>query len=130
MDGAPDTASRIASGLAALTQFTSQLEWDAVPDPIRQRAALVLCDNMAAMVAARDEPELIAFQDGLAKSSGPAEATVFNARPMRLDRYSAALANGGASDWCELDEGYRRASAKNNRTHIARPTTSPPLPCR
>jgi 2-methylcitrate dehydratase PrpD len=109
MDGAPDAASRIASGLAALTQFTTGLEWDAIPEPVQRHAALVLCDDLAAMVAARDEPELIAYQDGLARSSGGAESTVFNGRPMRLDRYSAAVANGGASDWCELDEGYRRA---------------------
>ena len=45
----------------------------------------------------------IALQDGVATSAGAAEATVFNARGMRLDRYSAAVANGAASDWCELD---------------------------
>ena len=26
------------------------------------------------------------------------------------DRFSAAVANGAAADWCELDEGYRRAT--------------------
>jgi len=103
------TETRIADGLAALTEWSSGLEWDSVPEHIRQRAALVLCDDLAAMIAARDEPEVIAFQDGLARSSGAAEASVFNGRDMRLDRYSAAVANGGAGDWCELDEGYRRA---------------------
>jgi 2-methylcitrate dehydratase PrpD len=111
MDGATrnQTETLVAEGLATLTAWSSQLEWKAIPDQTRQRAALVLCDDLAAMVAARDEPEVIAFHDGMALSSGAAEATVFNARGMRLDRYSAAVANGGASDWCELDEGYRRA---------------------
>jgi 2-methylcitrate dehydratase PrpD len=111
MDGATrnQTETPVAEGLATLTAWSSQLEWKAIPDQTRQRAALVLCDDLAAMVAARDEPEVIAFHDGMALSSGAAEATVFNARGMRLDRYSAAVANGGASDWCELDEGYRRA---------------------
>jgi 2-methylcitrate dehydratase PrpD len=111
MDGATrnQTETLVADGLAALTAWSSQLEWKAIPDHTRLRAALVLCDDLAAMAAARDEPEVIAFHDGMALSSGAAEATVFNARGMRLDRYSAAVANGGASDWCELDEGYRRA---------------------
>jgi len=109
MDAAVEMERQVADGVAALADWAARLEWADVPQPIRARAALVLCDDLAAMVAARDEPELIAFQDGLARSSGPAEATVFNGRTMRLDRYSTAVANGGASDWCELDEGYRRA---------------------
>jgi 2-methylcitrate dehydratase PrpD len=111
MDGATrnQTETLVAEGLTVLTAWSSQLEWSSFPDQIRLRAALVLCDDLAAMVAARDEPEVIAFHDGMAQSSGAAEATVFNGRGMRLDRYSAAVANGGAGDWCELDEGYRRA---------------------
>jgi 2-methylcitrate dehydratase PrpD len=108
MDATPNAADRIAAGLAALTEWSAGLEWEAIPEPVQRRAALVLADDLAAMVAARDEPELTALQDGVAKSAGPAEATVFNGRAMRLDRYSAAVANGAASDWCELDEGYRR----------------------
>lgn len=111
MDGArrDQTGSLIAAGMSGLTGWSAALDWAAVPAHIRQRAALVLCDDLAAMVAARGEPEVIAFHAGLARSSGTPEATVFNAAAMRLDRYSAAVANGGASDWCELDEGYRRA---------------------
>jgi 2-methylcitrate dehydratase PrpD len=99
---------QVADRLAALTAWSAALEWLEVPVPIRERAALVLCDDLSAMVAARDEPEVTAFHDGLARSSGPAEATVFNGRKLQFDRYSAAVANGGAADWCELDEGYRR----------------------
>lgn len=105
------TISEIVSGLKTITDWSATLRWADIPDPIRRRAALVLADDLAAIVAARDEPELIALQDGLAKSSGSAEATVFNGRAAdvgRLDRYSAATANGVAADWCELDEGYRR----------------------
>lgn len=101
-------AARIAGGLAALTEWSAALGWSDIPDTIRRRAAVVLADDLAAIVAARDEPELIALHDGMARSSGRAEATVFNARGQRLDRYSAATANGSAADWCELDEGYRR----------------------
>jgi 2-methylcitrate dehydratase PrpD len=102
------TADAVAAGLKSLVAFTSGVEWADIPESVQRRAALVLSDDMAAMVAARDEPELRALQDGVAKSAGRPEATLFNARNQRLDRYSAALANGSASDWAELDEGYRR----------------------
>lgn len=102
------SAEAIAAALKELVAFTSRTEWADIPDAVRRRAALVLSDDLAAMVAARDEPELRALQDGVARSAGAPEATVFNGRGMRLDRYSAALANGSASDWAELDEGYRR----------------------
>ena len=102
------SATEIATALHRLVTYTAGVEWDDLPEPVQRRAALVLSDDLGAMVAARDEPELIALQDGVAHSAGAAEATVFNGRAMRLDRYSAALANGCASDWAELDEGYRK----------------------
>lgn len=102
------SADAIGQGLARLCGWSANLSWQDIPASVQQRAALVLADDLAAIIAARDEPELVSMQDGMALSSGAAEATVFNARTMRLDRYSAATANGAASDWCELDEGYRR----------------------
>lgn len=102
------SATEIGKGLEQLLAFCAGTEWADLPEAVQKRAALVLSDDIAAMIAARDEPELVALQDGVAASSGAAEATVFNARGMRMDRYSAALANGSASDWAELDEGYRR----------------------
>ncbi|MEQ8398873.1 MmgE/PrpD family protein [Thalassobaculum sp.] len=111
MDGTKPSSSdaaRIAEGLANLTRWSSTVRWSDIPPAIQRRAAVVLADDLAAIVAARDEPELIGLHDGMARSSGAAEATVFNARGQRLDRYSAATANGSAADWCELDEGYRR----------------------
>ncbi len=107
-DNQMQTAQAIADGLTQLTNWSAGLEWTEIPKHVRARAAIVLADNLGAMIAARDEPEVIAFHDGLMVTSGAAEASVFNGRGQRLDRYSAALANGGVSDWCELDEGYRR----------------------
>jgi 2-methylcitrate dehydratase PrpD len=102
------SAAEIGKALGDLVAFASAVEWDRIPEAVQRRAALVLCDDLAATVAARSEPEIIALHDGVAKSSGQAEATVFNARGQRFDRYSAAMANGCAGDWAELDEGYRR----------------------
>ncbi|MGH6896225.1 MAG: MmgE/PrpD family protein [Geminicoccaceae bacterium] len=108
MEAGGTQARAIATGQEALAAWASGLRWQDIPRSIRGHAALVLADDLAAIIAARDEPEIVALQNGLAASSGPAEATVFNGRGQRFDRYSAAIANGSAADWCELDEGYRR----------------------
>jgi 2-methylcitrate dehydratase PrpD len=104
-----DNATRSATALRTFAEWAAAARWEDLPAAIRERAALVLADDLAAIVAARAEPEVIALQNGMAASSGAPEASVFNGRGQRLDRYSAAVANGSAADWCELDEGYRRA---------------------
>ena len=98
----------VAAGLAELSGWAAALAWRDVPEPSRRQVARLFADDLAAIVAARAEPELRAFVAGLARASGPAEATLFDGSGRRLDRYSAALANGCAADWCELDGGYRR----------------------
>ena len=99
----------VVTALATLTRFTSKLEWDDLPNEVRSRAAQVFCDDLAALIVAADEPELKAMRELLSKSSGAGEATVLDgSKPqLRFDRYSAALANGTAADWAELDGGYR-----------------------
>ena len=96
-------------------EVTSLAEWAVaapalVPDAVLEQAALVLFDDIAAMVAARGEPELQRFIARLWQTSALGEATVFGAAGGRADRYSAAVANAAAGDWCELDEGYRLSS--------------------
>jgi 2-methylcitrate dehydratase PrpD len=98
-------------GMRALTRWAAGLEAEAVPDAVRRRAALVLADDIAAMVAAESEPEVQAAQARLTERTTASEATVFNRRAARVDRYAAAAANGAAATWCELDEGYRLAPA-------------------
>nr|WP_210261300.1 MmgE/PrpD family protein [Enterovirga sp. DB1703] len=80
-----------------------------LPREIRDRAALVLADDIGAMVVAATEPGVARSREVFARSSGAAEASVFAPGTPRLDRASAAAANGIAAAWCELDEGYRGA---------------------
>jgi len=101
------TAETTDKGVADLCRWAAALRWPDIPEAVRERAAMIFLDDLAAIVAARAEPEVIAFQQRLADYSGPREATIFAADPRQVDRYSAALANGGAADWCELDGGYR-----------------------
>ncbi len=109
-DGGPEDRRVIAAGLRDLAQWAVDTSFDDIPDEVSASAALVLFDDIAAMVAARAEPELARLQDGLLSHAGVVEATVFRSGRPRTDRYSAAMANGAASDWCELDEGYRVTS--------------------
>src|SRR3990170_1627423 len=93
------------------------LEWaaDAVtrplPDAVRRRAAIILSDDIGAMVAGSLETQVTRARDALLRtSSGKSEATVLAKGAPRADRYAAASANGMAITWCELDEGFRNAS--------------------
>jgi 2-methylcitrate dehydratase PrpD len=100
-----------AAGMRALVAWAAAAKAPDIPDAILQRGALVLSDNLAALVAAESEPEVQAAQKKLTEQCTAAEATVFNRGAARVDRYSAAAANGTAATWCELDEGYRLAPA-------------------
>jgi len=103
------TASESADGVTTLCRWAAGVDFDTLPGGIVRRAALVVADDLAAVVAARDEPEVRPLQEHLISTGAKAEATVFRGGRTRTDRYSAAVANGIAADWCELDEGYRKA---------------------
>ena len=100
----------VADGLQQLCEWATAVQSDDIPSEVMASAALVLFDDIGAMVAARDEPELARLQNQLLERSAQPEATVFRGGRPRADRYAAAMANGAASDWCELDEGYRVTS--------------------
>src|SRR4051812_23608764 len=66
-----------ADGISRLCAWASTAEFGDMPQAIRRRAALVLVDDVAAIVAARDEPEVRKLQDGMLARPGIREATVF-----------------------------------------------------
>lgn len=103
-------AAQIGQHLAALCDWAAHLPDADIPAGIMARAAVVLCDDIAAIVAARNEPEVVQLQGRLVSRGGFKETTVFNRGADKSDRFSAAVANAAAADWCELDEGYRRAT--------------------
>ncbi len=108
--GLTGAAAEAADEMAALADWAAAVRFADLPEATRRRAALVLADDLAAIVAARDEPELAGLQQQILARPAAAEATVFRGGRPLTDRISAALANGAAADWCELDEGYRRAT--------------------
>ena len=97
-------------GLRALIDWASHVRVGDIPRPVLGKMGLVIMDNIGATVAAREEPEVTRAYAQLDRFSGPREATVFRGGRPRLDRYSAALANGIAQSWCELDEGHGQVS--------------------
>jgi len=100
----------VAAGLKTLCDWVVDIRYDDIPEEVLASAALVMFDDIGAMVAARAEPELARLQNQLLDRKGTAEATIFRGGQPRHDRLTAATANGAASDWCELDEGYRVTS--------------------
>lgn len=101
--------AEIGRGFAALARWCADRAGEPLPAAARRRAALILADDIGAMIVATREPAVKAAQADFLKTSAGAEAFVFAAGAPRGDRYTAAAANGMAATWCELDEGFRNA---------------------
>lgn len=71
----------------------------------RRRAALVTVDDLAAMVVAADENEVVALASAAARVAPSPESRIVGGA--RAGRGWAALVNATAACWHELDEGYR-----------------------
>ena len=103
------TEQQVAAGIRNLLAWAHAAQSAPIPAAVLHKAAIVIADNLAATVAAREEPEVRRVHAQLLEAGARAEATIFCGGARRTDRYSAALGNGIAGSWCELDEGYRLA---------------------
>lgn len=104
---AQDVRAATAAGLTALCEWAVKAVKAPLPPAIYRRAALVISDDIAAMVAASTEPQVKDAQTLVLKGGGQQEASVFGPRRAKGTREQAAAANGVAITWAELDEGYR-----------------------
>jgi 2-methylcitrate dehydratase PrpD len=102
-----DTRDECAERALDLVRWATQVEVDDIPPEVLRRGARILADDLAAMIGARDEPEVTRFHGRMLAQQRPAEATVWRGGRSRTDRLSAAVANAVAADWLELDEGFR-----------------------
>ena len=96
-----------ADGVRRLVSWAAALSYDDIPDAARRRMARIVGDDVAAILSAQDEPEVRAFHDRLLSSKGP--STLLRQGAPKLDARSAALGNGLAASWNEVDEGYRKS---------------------
>ncbi len=103
----------VAEGIRRLAQWSATLRAHGaaaqIPQTSLRRAARVIGDNLAAALAASPEPEVRRVHAQLVQRGTGADCTLLADPIARSDRFSAALANGIAGSWCELDEGYRLA---------------------
>src|SRR6476646_4537125 len=103
--------SQAAANTRKLIEWAVDAVGKPLPEPARRRAAIILSDDIGAMVAGSLETQVARAREGLLRtSSGKTEATVLAKGAPRADRYAAASANGMAITWCELDEGFRNAA--------------------
>ncbi len=103
--------TQAAANTRKLIDWAAEAVAKPLPEAVRRRAATILADDIGAIVAGSLEPQVVRAREALTRTaSGAAEATVLAQGAPRLDRYSAASANGIAITWCELDEGFRNAS--------------------
>ena len=104
-----DQRERSARGIAALSAWAAGLRWDDIPHAARHAMARILADDMASMLAARDEPELAAAHAALLRDSRAPEATLMRAGGPKVDLRLAMTGNGLAAAWTETDSGYSKA---------------------
>ena len=104
-----DRDSDTVRGIRQLCDWAACVELRDIPHAVLQRGARVLVDDLAAIIGARDEPEVAAFHASLLERAAREEATLFCGGRRRIDCLSAAVGNGTAGDFLELDEGYRVA---------------------
>ena len=107
--GKNEVRERVEAGLRGLCQWAAVVRLEHIPGDVLRKAMLMVCDDLSAVVAAREEPEVVKVHDRMLAGSGAPEATVFRGGRPLADRYAAAVANGVAADWTELDGGYRKA---------------------
>jgi 2-methylcitrate dehydratase PrpD len=100
----------VEQSLAALCAWAAALRFEEIPPRVCSQAALILGDNLAAMLSACDEPELRAYHEQLVARRSVREATLFRAGAPRVSLADAAVGNGLAAAWNELDDGYTRTA--------------------
>ncbi len=107
---AATSRNAIGAGLDRLCAWAVAQRWADIPAHVRQRARWILADDIAAMIAAAPEPEVIAYRKLVTRRNARVEATIIGPGLPGTDRWQAASANAVAASWCELDEGYRNAT--------------------
>ena len=91
---------------AALADLAGGLELDALPRPVVDAARRSLIDSVGVMLAGAAEDEVRAMAGELTARAGSEEATLLGLAE-RADAVTAALVNGTAGVWHDLDGGNR-----------------------
>ncbi|CAM3959756.1 MmgE/PrpD family protein [Bordetella muralis] len=84
-------------------------EWRDLSDTVRQRAAMIVADNVAAAFSALDEPQVEKSRNAVLAREQGGPASLLAPQGTRISVHAAATQNALAMGWNELDEGYRKA---------------------
>ncbi|PID39677.1 MAG: hypothetical protein CR984_06210 [Proteobacteria bacterium] len=103
-----DTGNCIIEPLGKLAKWASDCRVEDIPEAVLSQAATVLCDDLSALISAGSDPLLMRWAKRQLHDTGKPVSTVFLGGRIRTDRFHAALINGTAFPWNELDEGSRR----------------------
>lgn len=104
-----DVRDAAARGLQDLVAWAVRQELTDIPVDVRQQTVLVIADDLAAMLSAEDEPQVIAAHQKMLVHSPAGSASLFRRERGQLPPLQAALGNALSASWNELDEGYRKA---------------------
>lgn len=96
-------------GFRQLVEWAVRQELSDIPDHVRQKTVMVIADDLAAMLSAENEPQVVAAQARLLARGPGGTASLFRRDRAQLAPLQAALGNALSASWNELDEGYRKA---------------------
>jgi len=94
-----------------LAEFAHAIQWDDIPDRVRQQGKLVFLDTLGVILAGSERPEVGQLRQRIAATAGNG-ATLYARGFATQDPRSAALLNGIAGRAIELCEGLRLVSGQ------------------
>jgi 2-methylcitrate dehydratase PrpD len=92
-----------------LSEFVSSLNYESLPLPVRQMAAICIMDYLGAAIVGSQSREAILARNFVRQMGGNPQAKVIGAE-MVISMPLAALANGVAAHVYELDDAHRYAT--------------------
>lgn len=101
--------STAADYLDVFAEFACGARPEQLPAPVVDRARWVIADSLAVVAAGMQTAEMQAFSSRYVKDTARGDAWIVGTR-RRTRRFDAALLNGTAGTWFELDEGNVHAS--------------------
>ena len=96
-------------GLRSYVEWAVKQEFTSIPAFARQKIVMIIADDLAAMLSAEHEPEIVAAHATIVARGPQGTASLFRRDRPQLSVMQAALGNALAASWNELDEGYRKA---------------------
>ena len=90
--------------LITLAEFAASTQLSDISAPARERARWVIADSIPVIAAGMQQPEMQAYVAKQLADAGPGTAWVIGTGK-RAGALDAALLNGTAGTWLELDEG-------------------------